>query len=101
MAGADANPYLLAAAVLAGMHHGLTGQLDPGPPLAGNAYREPGCRIPVSWPEALAAFERSGFIRSYFGEAFATLYARTRRGEMQEYASYVPPLDYDWYLATV
>ncbi len=33
VAGADANPYLLAAAVLAGIHHGLTQQIDPGAPL--------------------------------------------------------------------
>ncbi len=40
VAGADANPYLLAATVLAGMHLGLTQRLDPGPVLAGNAYRD-------------------------------------------------------------
>jgi len=101
VAGADANPYLLAAVVLGGMHLGLTQRLDPGPPQAGNAYRDASCTIPVSWPEALAAFERSEFIRDYLGEPFATLYARTRRGEMQEYGSYVPPLDYAWYLTAV
>ncbi len=31
IAGADANPYLLSAIVLAGMHLGLTRKLDPGP----------------------------------------------------------------------
>ena len=32
-AGADANPYLALAALLAGVHHGLTHKLDPGPPV--------------------------------------------------------------------
>ena len=34
------------------------------------------------------------------GERFARLYAQTRRGEMMEICSYVPALDYDWYLTT-
>jgi glutamine synthetase len=100
VAGADANPYLLAAAVLAGMHLGLTRQLDPGPVLAGNAYRDTAPTIPLSWPEALAAFERSAFALDYLGERLTRLYAQTRRGEMQEFQSHVPALDYDWYLAT-
>jgi glutamine synthetase len=100
VAGADANPYLLAAIVLAGMHHGLIGKLDPGPPLAGNAYRDSRVTIPLTWPEALVAFERSGFVRHYFGDAFTGLYVRTRRGEMQEFNSHIPALDYAWYLTT-
>jgi glutamine synthetase len=101
VAGADANPYLLAAVVLAGMHLGITQQLDPGPVLAGNAYRDTTPTIPMSWAEALAAFERSQFARDYLGSDFAGLYAQTRRGEMEDYNSYVPALDYDWYLTTV
>jgi glutamine synthetase len=100
IAGADANPYLLSAIVLAGMHLGLTRKLDPGPVLAGNAYRDATPTIPQSWPEALGVFERSEFAREYLGERFASLYAQTRRGEMQDFYSYVPAIDYDWYLTT-
>jgi glutamine synthetase len=98
VAGADANPYLLTAAVLAGIHHGLTRQLDPGPPLEGNAYRDSQCSLPVTWPEATAAFERSAFVRDYFGERFQRLFATTRRGEMQAFELNVSPLEYDWYV---
>jgi glutamine synthetase len=101
VAGADANPYLLAAMVLGGMLLGLERKLDPGPVLAGNAYRDTTPTIPLSWAEALAAFERSGFARDCLGERFAQLYARTRRGEMQDFGSYVSPLEYSWYLTTV
>jgi glutamine synthetase len=100
IAGADANPYLLAAAVLGGMHLGLTRQLDPGPVLAGNAYRDHTPTIPLSWPEALTAFERSTFVSDYLGERLKRLYTETRRGEMLEFQSQVPALDYDWYLAS-
>ena len=101
VAGADANPYLLAAMVLAGMHLGIVQKLDPGPVLAGNAYRDTTPTLPLSWPEALAAFERSEFVRDYLGERFARLYAQTRRGEMQDFSSYVSALEYSWYLTTV
>jgi len=101
VAGADANPYLLAAMVLAGMHLGIVQKLDPGPVLAGNAYRGATPTLPLSWPEALVAFERSEFAREYLGERFANLYARTRRGEMQDFSSYVSTLEYSWYLTTV
>ncbi len=100
VAGAEANPYLLAAMVLAGMHLGITQQLDPGPVLAGNAYRDTTPTIPLSWPEALNAFEGSAFAREYLGERFTRLYAQTRRGEMQDFSSYVSALEYSWYLTT-
>jgi glutamine synthetase len=100
VAGADANPYLLAATVLAGMHLGLTQRLDPGPVLAGNAYRDTTPTVPLTLAEALGVFERSPFVREYLGERFARLYSQTRRGEMQEFNSYVSALDYAWYLTT-
>jgi glutamine synthetase len=87
--------------VLGGMLHGLEHELDPGPVLAGNAYRDTTPTIPLSWPEALAEFERSDFAGHCLGERFARLYAQTRRGEMQEFNSHVSTLEYSWYLTTV
>ena len=40
VAGADANPYLVAALVLGGMLHGIERELDPGPPVEGNGYAQ-------------------------------------------------------------
>jgi glutamine synthetase len=37
IAGAEANPYLVMAAVLAGVHHGVSRRLEPSPPSTGNA----------------------------------------------------------------
>lgn len=103
VAGADANPYLVAAAVLAGVLHGIERRLAPPAPLTGNAYRErlEAPRLPGDWPTALARFGESAFLREYFGERFVTLYERTRRGEMQDFNSRIPALDYAWYLEQV
>ncbi|MGH8244040.1 MAG: glutamine synthetase family protein [Steroidobacteraceae bacterium] len=103
VAGADANPYLVAAAVLAGMLHGIDKRLAPPAPLTGNAYRErlEAPRLPGDWPTALARFGESAVLREYFGERFVTLYEQTRRGEMQDFNSRIPALDYAWYLEQV
>jgi glutamine synthetase len=103
VAGADANPYLVAASVLAGMLHGIEKKLVPPAPLVGNAYtqRLAAPRLPGDWASALTRFGASGFLREYFGERFVTLYELTRRGEMQDFNSRISALDYAWYLEQV
>ena len=98
VAGAEANPYLLTAAILAGIHHGITQKIDPGAPLAGNAYRGNGASLPLTWPEAALAFERSEFIGEYFGKPFQQLFLSTRRGELRAFELNVSTLEYDWYV---
>ncbi|HSN71333.1 MAG TPA: glutamine synthetase family protein [Steroidobacteraceae bacterium] len=100
VAGADANPYLLAAVVLAGILDGLDRRIDPGLPVTGNAYSDPAVELPIHWPEAVAAFERSVFIREYLGERFARLFATTRRGELEAFESHVTPREVEWYATT-
>jgi glutamine synthetase len=103
VAGADANPYLVAATVLAGMLHGIENRLAPPAPLTGNAYtqRLSAPQLPSDWPTALARFGASAFLREHFGERFMTLYERTRRGEMAGFNAQIPALDYAWYLEQV
>ncbi|HEY6642496.1 glutamine synthetase family protein [Povalibacter sp.] len=100
VAGADTNPYLFTAAILAGIHHGITQKIDPGAPLAGNAYRDSNATLPITWPEAALAFERSTFIREYFGSGFQNLFLTTRRGELRAFELNVSTLEYDWYVTT-
>ena len=103
VAGADANPYLVAAAVLAGMMYGIEHKLAPPAPLEGNAYtqRLTAPALPGDWPTALKRFGASDFFREYFGERFVRLYELTRRGEMQDFNSRLTALDYTWYLEQV
>jgi glutamine synthetase len=100
VAGADANPYLLTAAVLAGIHHGLQRRLEPGAPISGNAYRNAVATLPVTWPEAMLKFEASAVMREYLGENFHRLFATTRRGELQAFEAHVTPLEFLWYART-
>ncbi len=98
VAGADANPYLLAAIVLAAMHRGIEARLDPGPPVSGNAYHGVKGTLPQTWPEALSAFSTSEFAREYMGSDFQRLYATTRGGEFRSFEAQVSALDHQWYL---
>ncbi len=93
LAGADANPYLVVAWVLAGIHHGLTHQLEPPPVTTGNAYEQPGDPLPIHWSEAITRFARSEFAAHAFGEKFVNLYATVRRDELREFASHITPLE--------
>lgn len=98
VAGADANPYLAVAAVLAGMHDGLTRRADPGPPIAGDGYGETGERLPTDWAYAIERFARSAVLADYLGAEAVDMFATVKRVEHERYTAVVTPLDYDWVL---
>ena len=95
VAGADANPYLVTAAILAGMLYGIENKLQPPQPLEGNAYDQLPPTLPRYWPDALAGFEQSEFIAEYFGEEFRKVYAILKQQELDEFDRQVTPLEYD------
>ena len=98
LAGADANPYLVMTWVLAGMLHGLTERLEPPTVLTGNAYTQDGEPLPITWPQALDRFAASGFARSQLGEKFVNLFVNVKRAEMDEFNSFITPLEIARYL---
>jgi glutamine synthetase len=67
--GADANPYLAFAAMIAAGLHGLDNELVPPPLFEGNAYEaEDLPRVPSTLREAIAEFEGSTMAREAFGD---------------------------------
>jgi glutamine synthetase len=60
-AGADANPYLYFAALLAAGADGLDRGLDPGAPAEGDVYGDPGAlvELPANFADGIAAFRWS------------------------------------------
>jgi glutamine synthetase len=97
LSGADANPYLAVASVLAGIHHGLTHAIDPGPPVTGDGYAT-GDRLPTDWAHAQALFEQSRLLADYWGGRAAEMYGRMKGVEAERYNAVITPLDYDWVL---
>lgn len=97
-AGADANPYLALAAVLAGIHYGLVKKLDPGTPAQGNVSRDRDPSLPFTIDEALARLAKSEALAAYLGEETLALYRETKRIEAERLRRMIPPAEYDWYL---
>ncbi len=97
IAGADANPYLVTASVLAGVLDGLDRRLDPGPPISGNAYQSTQLREPY-WRQSIDEFLCSGFVAKYLGEEFRHVYGQQKRKEMRSFDTQVTDVEYRWYL---
>jgi glutamine synthetase len=98
IAGADANPYLVLAAVVAGIRHGISNKLDPGPESKGNAAEDANAlELPTAWINALARFETSKVVRDAFGQEFQTVYSRLKEAERVNFERVVTALDHEWY----
>jgi glutamine synthetase len=82
--GADVNPYLAYAALLAAGLDGIADEADPGPELVGNAYAageaEP---FPSTLREAIDLWESSQFARNALGEAVWSHYLNYGRTEQR------------------
>ena len=102
--GVDANPYLVAATVLAGMAKGLDEKLDPGPETTGNGYecaRVGEIEMPADWLSAIKAAEKSIFLREALGEDMHRTFTAIKRAEYLRVARTVSELDYHLYLHEV
>ncbi|MDG9930301.1 MULTISPECIES: glutamine synthetase family protein [unclassified Pseudomonas] len=96
--GADANPYLAAAAILAGIHRGIRERLDPGAPVEGNGYAQATEHLPTDWLASLRALERSDWAREAFGAEFLGVYLAVKRAEYRQFMGEVGEQDWRWYL---
>lgn len=100
IAGADANPYLAAATVLAGVERGIALQLDPGPPVTGNGYSaaEGSQALPRTWQEAIDRATASSFLAAALGDDFLKIFLAIKRQECDRFSAEVTELDRSWYL---
>jgi glutamine synthetase len=97
--GADANPYLAVAAVLAGAHHGIISRIDPGTPVTGNGYELPGDpALPLDWHAALERMAGSALLKESLGAEFVRVFMAVKRAECERFNAEPTALDYNWYL---
>src|SRR5687767_8420810 len=82
--GADVNPYLGYAALLAAGLDGIERETDPGPELVGNAYAEARAEpFPSALRDAVDLWEGSEFARTTFGEQVWRHYLNYGRTEQR------------------
>jgi glutamine synthetase len=93
MPGADANPYLAFAAMIAAGMAGIDEDLDCGPVYEGNAYLDKKLKsLPKTLREAADLLDKSSLARKVFGDAVVDFYVHTARSEMDAYDAAVT----DW-----
>jgi glutamine synthetase len=91
--GADANPYLALAALVASAAEGIATRATPPPPVHGDASSRLDLRaLPSSLDEAIRAFQGDRALRSRLGEDFAAYYEISRNWELKAWQQTVT----DW-----
>jgi glutamine synthetase len=95
-AGADANPYLAAAALIASGLDGLERALDPGPPISGDAAALADVpHAPASLGDAIDAFGGSDWVAATFGKEVVEHLVTMARAEWQAYLRSVTDWEID------
>jgi glutamine synthetase len=90
--GADVNPYLALAAMVASALHGLDRELELEEPVAGNAYAIEKPHVPTTLQEAATLFGDSTVAREAFGEEVVEHYLNNARIEVDAFNAFVT----DW-----
>ena len=101
VAGADANPYLVLAVILACAHYGISHKIDPGPAVIGDGYaaaQAANARLPSNWFAAVDLLDQSKILREYLGDRFVDMFVSVKRTEQARFFEVVTSLDFDWYL---
>ncbi|OKI89451.1 glutamine synthetase family protein [Micromonospora sp. CB01531] len=93
--GADVNPYLAIAALVAGAVYGIERELELGEECTGNAYDDgTAARVPGTLRDALVLWESSEVARDAFGTEVVAHYANQARVELTAFDAAVT----DWEL---
>ena len=90
--GADANPYLSIAAIVAAGLHGIREKIEPTEPTVVNAYdleTPEALRFPTDFKDAIQRFHTSEQARAWFGAAFVDAYAGSRMTQLEQFAAMV------------
>ena len=90
--GADVNPYLAIAAIIAAGLHGMDEGLELEPPFEGNAYASDKRHVPRTLRDARDAFAGSALAREAFGGDVVDHYLNNARIELEAFDAAVT----DW-----
>ncbi|AZF52366.1 glutamine synthetase family protein [Pseudomonas sp. R4-34-07] len=96
LASADANPYLVLAAILAGLEHGLETRQEPIAPL--NEDRSSGTDFPVDMLDAVRAMQHQSVVRDKLGAEFVDVYCENKRQDHLAFQQEISAREYRWFL---
>lgn len=98
VAGADANPYLVISAILAGILYGLDHPLPLPQPVQGNGHEAEGVPLPIRQSDALYEFEHSQPLQKLLGEHFCAIWHSCKRYELMQFERLITATEIDWML---
>ena len=100
VAGADSNPYLAIAALLAGVLAGLEQDLTAPEPIAGNAWTDDADNspLPSHMADAIRRFSHSDGVRDYLSAPFQRAFSELKLQELAEFEQRVTDFELETYL---
>ncbi len=97
IAGGDANVYLLLAAALAGIHHGISHKINPGPATT-NFAEDVDASMPLTFDKAIIAFKEGEILQKYLGKDYIELYSEVKRLETEAFYHHITQRELDWFV---
>lgn len=96
LCGADVNPLIVAAALLAGIHWGLSQRLSaPAEQMGGQSSGA--AALPLSWRSGLDALRSASILPRYFDENFLANYLCVKENEWRHHRGYISDYDKQFY----
>ena len=96
LAGADANPYLVLAAILVGLERGLEAGKEPILPL--NEDRNSGIGFPLDMLQAVLAMQHQPELREGLGAEFVDVYCENKRQDHLAFMQEISAREYRWFI---
>ncbi len=100
-AGADSNPYLVIAAVLGAALEGIQQKLQCAEPIEGDVYSANLESLPLSWQDAVTAFEAGDCMKSVFNPTLRQMLVACKQQEIDALATQVSEIEIRSYLDIV
>ncbi|MDH5353337.1 MAG: glutamine synthetase family protein [Gammaproteobacteria bacterium] len=98
ISGAEANPYLVIACILSGIHYGISQGLDSGNPHSGNAGSEVDESLPSTIWQAISAMRQATVLPQYLGSEYLDIYCDVKQAEFAAFMEDIHTREYEWYL---
>ena len=101
VAGADANPYLVLASVLGGALLGIERELQPPPPITGDAYSLDLPHLPLDWATAIRTFETGRLVPEIYSRRLQKMLVECKKQEQARFNRHVSEFEFQSYLEVV
>jgi len=100
VAGADANPYLILAAVLGSALNGIEAKQEPMPTTQGDEVGKETIALPADWKTAIEVFENGSALDSVLSPVLMNLYAACKKQEQEIFAMHMSDFEFNTYMET-